>query len=167
MAAANFILSTKDLHSIFEYKDGSLYWKIHCGHGRLKPGDLAGTTHKDGYKSVRIDNVMVKQHRVIFVMFNGYLPKYIDHIDGNPSNNRIENLRDATPAQNSRNAKTPKRNSSGVKGVCWHKLKKKWIASCAINGILKHIGYFEEKNKAEEAVKAFREKHHGNFANHG
>jgi hypothetical protein len=133
----------------------------------MKPGDLAGTTHKNGYKSVRINNVIVKQHRVIFVMFNGYLPYYIDHIDGNRSNNKIENLRDANACQNSRNAKTPKRNSSGVKGVSWHKLKNKWIASCSVNGSLKHIGYFEEMKEAEKAVRAFRNEHHGNFANHG
>jgi hypothetical protein len=167
MAATDFILSATDLHALFEYKDGDLFWKVSAGHGRIKPGTRAGVLHSNGYKSVRIQNVMIKQHRVIFVMFHGRIPFYVDHVDGNPSNNRIENLREATAAENTRNSFKQSRNSSGAKGVYWHKVKQKWIASCCVDNSLKHIGYFEEKQKAVEAVRAFREEHHGEFANHG
>lgn len=167
MAASNSILSTVDLHSLFEYKDGELYWKTPAGgNGCVKVGSKAGTTHKNGYKSVKIKDVMVKNHRVIFMMFHGYLPDIVDHIDGNPSNNRIENLREATSSQNLYNSKKHK-GKDGVKGVCWHKIKNKWIASCSVNGSLKHVGYFENKEDAEQAVKDFRVLHHGDFANHG
>lgn len=168
MAKSDSILSTADLHSLFEYKDGDLYWKTNSGgNGCVKAGAKAGTTHPDGYKSVRIKNTMIKQHRVIYMMFFGQLPKFIDHIDGDPSNNRIENLREANPSQNSWNHRMSKNNKSGIKGVSWHKRKNKWIASCSINGSLKHVGYFENKSDAEEAVKSFRETNHREFANHG
>ena len=168
MAASHSILSTVNLHELFEYIDGELFWKIPAGgQGCIKAGSKAGVTHKNGYKSVRVKNVMLKQHRVIYMMFHGSIPKTIDHIDGNPSNNRIENLREATASQNMRNSRKQTRNTSGVKGVSWHRSKNKWIASCGLNGKLIHIGYFEEINDASDAVMKFRKEHHKEFANCG
>lgn len=172
MNKTDFILSSTDLHALFEYKDGDLFWKVAAGGpknggGSRKPGDLAGTKHPNGYKSVRINNVMVKQHRVIFMMFFNRLPQVIDHIDGDPSNNKIENLREASASENVWNAKKGATNKSGVKGVCWHKRKNKWIASCAIYKRIRHVGYFDDVTKAAEAVIAFRQQMHGAFANHG
>lgn len=167
MAASDSILSSVDLHALFEYRDGDLFWRVPAGpRGLIKAGSKAGTMHPDGYKSVRIKNIMLKQHRVIFHMFHGFCPKVIDHIDGNPSNNRIENLREATFSQNSWNSRGQARKLDGIKGVYWHKNKKLWIASCAINKRLHHIGYFQDKKDAEKAVMEFREKHHGEFARH-
>ena len=60
-------------------------------------------------------------------MFNDYIPNIVDHIDGNSSNNCIENLRDANKAQNGWNSKLNKNNSSGIRGVSWNKQTKKWI----------------------------------------
>lgn len=168
MAATNFILLNTDLHSLFDYKDGDLFWKVSSGgNGCVKLGSKAGTTHANGYKSVKIKNVMIKQHRIIFVMFHKKIPFYVDHIDGNPSNNRIENLREATAIENLRNSRKQLRNTSGTKGVFWHKRKQKWIASCSVNGKLHHIGYFEDKEKAKDAIQSFRKIHHGEFANNG
>jgi len=64
---------------------------------------------------------------LIFLYHHGYLPKFVDHIDGNKKNNRIENLREATKSQNAMNQKVSTRNTSGIKGVMWHKRDKKWF----------------------------------------
>lgn len=172
MSKTDLVLSSVDLHALFEYKDGNLYWKVSAGGpkngpGTCKPGDIAGTTHPSGYKSVRINNVMIKQHRVIFMMFFNRVPKFIDHIDGDPSNNRIENLREASASENVWNTKKGASNNSGIKGVCWHKRRNKWMASCAIHKRIRHVGYFDDVAEAAKAVVAFRQRWHGEFANHG
>jgi len=99
-------------------------------------------------------------------MHHGYMPKYIDHIDNNPSNNRIENLRPTSSMQNSWNQKTRKTNTSGHKGICWSKNAQKWTARCMINGKSKFLGQYENITQAIEIVRKFREENQGDFARH-
>jgi hypothetical protein len=97
-------------------------------------------------------------------MHYGFLPKYIDHIDGNPLNNRIENLRPCTASENLCNAKTRKNNVSGTKGVSWFKPKQKWRARVSFNKKEYHIGYFDSQKAAEVAVTLARKNIHQKFA---
>ena len=92
-------------------------------------------------------------------MHHGFLPKIIDHIDGNPSNNNLDNLREASHAENMRNSKIPTSNSSGFKGVYWCKTYKKWISVCA-------VGSYVDIMEAANAVKEFRKKNHKEFSRH-
>ena len=91
----------------------------------------------------------------------------IDHIDGNPCNNKIENLRLANHSENMRNAKTRIDNKSGVKGISWCKSKNKWKVQLWFNGKQNYIGRFDNIEFAKEVVKQVRTKNHLNFANHG
>lgn len=84
----------------------------------------------------------------------------IDHIDGNKLDNRKENLRICTQQQNGWNRGKPSNNTSGFKGVCWHKQTQKWQA--IINH--KHIGYFKTAEKAYEAYVKAAQELHGDFA---
>ena len=95
------------------------------------------------------------------------MPKYIDHIDGNPLNNKIENLRECTHQQNHFNERKPKNNTSGIKGVSFHKPTKKWRATVFLNYKQHYLGLFKDIKEAEKACIEFRNKHHGEFANHG
>jgi hypothetical protein len=93
--------------------------------------------------------------------------KMVDHIDGNPLENRKAFLRPATQAENGKNAKMRDDNTSGHKGVTWNKDKKKWQAYIHHEGRRIHLGYFTD---LEEAAKAYREaavKYHKEFANFG
>lgn len=90
-------------------------------------------------------------HRLIMESKND---KMIDHIDGNKANNRKSNLRFVTNSQNQMNRDKPSNNTSGVKGVYWHKNKHKWQANLQVNGNLLYLGMFDDK---EEAVKARKE----------
>ena len=99
-------------------------------------------------------------------MHHGYLPKYVDHIDGNRLNNRIENLRPATAIENAYNCKMSKNNTSGVKGVSWNKGTKKWEANINIAGVRFNLGHFETLEKAKEAIDVCRTEAHGKFARH-
>ena len=164
------LYSNPDLvRSLFFYRDGNLYWKKQTANN-LKAGSKAGGLFDGGERSggkrykVGYDKKIYRMHRLIYLMHHNTLPKYIDHIDGNPLNNRIENLREATLSQNAWNMKLSKRNKSGVKGVLWDKTNNRWYARCMANKKRYHVGYFKDLEDAKMAIKQLREKLHGEFA---
>ena len=160
------ILDQNLLKQLFDYFDGNLYWKHDIG--AAKKGEKAGYIRKDkGYRSVTIMNKSYYIHRLIFLYHYGKIKNVIDHIDGDKLNNHVENLRDVTLSQNSHNSKKPKNNTSGIKGVCWNKRSKSWIAYCRIENRVNYLGYYKCKDEAARVLMEFREKHHGSFANHG
>ena len=155
------------LKYLFDYKDGNLYWDK--SRGKAKIGNIAGYTRKDRYKAIQINGKMYLAHRLIFLYHQGYLPKSIDHIDGDPSNNKINNLREATNKENSRNQKKTefyngKQTSSIYKGVYWNKLEEKWVAQIIIDGKHKHLGYFDIELDAANAYDKFATNEFGKFA---
>ena len=88
-------------------------------------------------------------HRLAWLYVYGCFPKdEIDHIDGNPMNNAIENLRDVTSQENKKNMCKPVTNTSGSIGVGWRKCRGKWRATISVNNKALHLGYF---NTFEEA----------------
>ena len=142
-------LTQEYLHELFDYRDGNLYWKISRNNFHAKIGDKAGGLGKNGYYRISIDSKRYYNHRLIFLYQYGYLPKYIDHIDNNPLNNKIGNLREVTHSQNHMNRKQNSRNaSSQYKGVCWDKSNKVWIAQIQLNNIHKYLGGFKSEQKA-------------------
>ena len=160
------MITQERLQELFDYKDGVLSWRIKPAR-RILVGQVAGHIRSDGYATTTVDSKKYLNHRLIFLMHNGYSPECIDHIDGNPLNNRIENLRDATFSQNLQNSKTYTTNKSGVKGVNWNKQHNKWQALIQTGGKAKHIGYFKELDAATDAVKSARLNLHKEYANHG
>lgn len=148
---------------LFDYKDGNLYWKVKTSK-KIIIGDKVGCLGNDGYIRVKINKKSYLLHRLIFCMFNGYMPKNADHKDCNKSNNRIENLREATPSQNSCNRKIVSNNTSGVKNISWHKLAKKWHVRVTVNKKLLNLGLFEDLELAELVAIEAKHKFHGNFA---
>lgn len=157
-------IDSRLLNELFEYRNGCLYWKK-SGSG-VTVGMIAGTKTTDGYFETWIKGKRYGNHRLIFMMFNGYFPIQVDHIDGNRMNNCIENLRAATQEQNQQNAKIRSDNKTGYKGVFWYKKYNKWNAMCQVNKKRHNLGYFDTIDEAANAVKSFREQHHGEFARH-
>lgn len=108
------------LRDLFDYVDGNLIWR------RPRKGvnkdRIAGYTRPDGYRATRIDGKSYLVHRLIYLYHNGYMPVVIDHKDGNPANNKIENLRECSMSQNSQNSKIKSGNRSGVKHVRWEQV---------------------------------------------
>jgi hypothetical protein len=153
------------LHNYFEYKDGKLLRKI-VFNNRNKLHEEAGWVKANGYRYVSILSKSQLVHRMIYFMFYNTLPKYVDHIDGNPLNNKIENLRAATNAQNNWNTGIRKTNTSGVKGVYWDKKYNSWHAQCFVNYKNHFLGRYENIDDAKKSVQEFRLKHHGEFARH-
>lgn len=158
------MVTQEQVKELFEYKENSLYWKAPLFKSRKdKP---AGCFGKNGYRQIRTKYGKYLEHRLIYLYHYGVLPPYIDHIDGNPSNNSIENLRECTHMQNHFNEKKSKNNTSGFKGVSFHKPSQKWRASVFVNYKQHHLGLFEDIQDANLACIDFRNKHHGEFARH-
>jgi len=160
------MITQNQVRDLFDYRDGELYWKVSLAH-KIKINDMAGSINNTGYKRVGINNKDYLNHRLIFLMFYGRLPTFIDHIDNNPLNNRIENLREATKSQNSQNAKLRANNSSGAKNVYWLKRDRKWRVELNIGGKRKNFGHYYDIKIAKFIADTMRYKYHGQFANHG
>lgn len=89
----------------------------------------------------------------------------IDHIDGDPLNNRRSNLRFCTRAQNARNQLKRKNGSSDFKGVPWNKRNQKWQAHIRVDGRLKALGYFNDPVAAAKVCDKAARRYFGTFAN--
>jgi hypothetical protein len=146
------------LCNLFEYKDGSLYSK--------KTGKRVGCRHHTGYVHLVVNKKQYNAHRLIFLMHHGYLPETVDHVDGDRSNDRIENLRPATWAQNLQNMKMRASNTSGHKNVRWCKFRNKWTVEISVNKRRFNIGRFDDLEFANLVASEAREKFHGAFARH-
>ena len=126
-------LTQEYLNSLFEYREGELYRKTKS-HTRAVIGERVGVITPQGYVQVGIKYRYHYAHRLIFLMHHGYMPEIVDHIDGNKTNNKIENLREATSRQNNQNQSLHRNNTSGIKGVMWNKSQNRWVARCGFNG---------------------------------
>lgn len=162
------MLTQEKIKALFDYTDGKLIWKVN-NRSRKVAGELAGWNNDLNYRVVCVDNKQYKIHQLIWLLHYGEIPdgKIIDHINGDPSDNRIENLRLATMQENQYNSKLRKDNKSGVKGVHLDKRSGKWKAQLIINGKKKGLGYYDDLELAELIIDEARNKFHGNFSNSG
>jgi len=112
-----------------------------------------------GYCNAGIDGKTTRLHKLI----KGKPPKGLvtDHKDRNKLNNRDENLRFITQQQNTRNSKMQSNNKSGVTGVYWNKIGKRWVAQIKINKKTIYLCSFRDKNKAIKLRKEAEEKYYG------
>lgn len=156
------MLTQQEALKLFDYRDGVLYWKTNL-RGHVKAGDEAGTIREGGYVQVRVAPRFYRAHQIIWLMHYGRIPKMIDHINGDPADNRIENLRECTNAENQMNNKLRKDNKSGYKGVCLHKASGKWRASIVVSGKQYSLGYYLTPEEAAKVVEAKRAEYHGRF----
>jgi hypothetical protein len=135
-----------------------------CSHKALAGAD-ATCAHTAGYRSVCYSCGKLLAHRVAWAMTYGEWPaEVIDHINGNRSDNRLCNLRQATRSQNLINSKLRSDNSSGFKGVSWCSGKKKWDARIYSATKLRLLGRFKTKEEAIAAYATAAAELHGEFA---
>ncbi len=156
------------LQKLFEYRDGNLFWKQLCTNKtKQRIGTLAGYIHPKGYRIVSVYGYQHKAHRLVFLYHHGYMPEFIDHINNKKDDNRIENLRPATKADNCRNTGLAKNNTSGIKGVSKAPRLETWRARISVKGKFLQVGGFKNKEAATEFIQKWRTELHGQFANHG
>lgn len=153
-------LITHDLLlSLFEYNPltGQFLQLTRTSH-RVKIGDVAGCLNKKiGYRQITIFYKRYYAHRLAWFYVHGKWPaKEIDHINGNRSDNRIENLRDISHNENMMGFKKFScANTSGYTGVYWEKRCGKWQAKTVVRRKQIHLGYFDDPKKASEVRDAY------------
>jgi len=103
-------------------------------------------------------------HRLVIRAFRGVSELHTDHVNGNPTDNRLENLRYCTRSQNARNSRSTKGSSSKYKGVCWDKKNKKWQVHIYKNGICTNLGRFFCEKEAALAYDAAARECYGEFS---
>jgi hypothetical protein len=140
---------------------GTLRWKGKGGFNRDSSKPI-GSLNGRGYLQVGTPYKNLRVHQICWYLFYGEWPTgIIDHINGDRTDNRPENLREATLSQNAGNSKPHKDGSSKYKGVGWDKNSKGWAARCKH----KWLGRFECEHEAGLAYNYAAEKAFGPFAN--
>lgn len=172
MAAAKPLPDLATLHRLVRYEGetGRIYWRQRDNvpsWNATYAGREAGTLNKaTGYVSVGLLGQRYQAHRIIMALSLGRDPTLIDHINGNRSDNRLENMREASASENSRNQRVRVNNSSGVTGVVLEKQTGRWRAQIKNLGKCHHLGSFGSFDEAVAARKA-AEQQLGFHANHG
>lgn len=178
MANETLRLPTRDrCHELLEYNPntGIALWKPRAS--GAKPGELkrwnsryAGkvaaqrTRTHSGHIQISIDGKLYYLHRLIWMMMTGNEPAdQIDHINGDPSDNRWDNLRPASHSENIRNRTMRSDNSSGRKGVYWNRSQKLWHAQIYAGRKI-HLGFYQDLDAAAAAYAAGSARYHGDFA---
>ena len=160
------------LREWFDYDQGTgvFTWKkVHYTNVALM-GKAAGTTNKHGYVLVGVPGFwQIQAHRLAWIFVHGLTigGSEIDHIDGNPSNNAINNLRLATSSQQKQNKRVQSNNRSGLKGAFYthaNRSGKRWTSRIKVAGKVISLGYFHTAQEAHEAYGQAATKYFGEFA---
>ena len=151
------IITQELLQEIFDYKDGQLIWiKKSCPKARPPIGEIAGHVGTLGYRTIRIFNKRFMAHRLVYLYHHGYIVDtlQIDHINRLKDDNRIENLRLVTAAENSWN----REDGAGwsYESAC----KKKYRARIRVHGKKIELGYFDTPSEASLAYMNARKHYH-------
>lgn len=143
---------------------GDVRW-LNCQYPSWK-GKLVGW-RQAGYGKARILGKTVLIHRVAWALHHGAWPNSrLDHINGDKSDNRIENLREVTATQNMQNRVVGKNNVTGIKGVTFRKDRSAYISRIRVNGSLKFLGYFKDPLEAANAYTDAAERYFGEYSVH-
>ncbi|HMG15799.1 MAG TPA: HNH endonuclease [Saprospiraceae bacterium] len=130
---------------------------------KVRIGDVAGCYNLSGYVDIRVDVKKYKAHRLAFLYMLGRWPyDEGEHKDGDGYNNKWDNLRDATHAQNMKNRKLNDITSTGYKGV--YQRGSKWRAKICVDGEQMCLGVFDTIDSASEAYYAASKLYFGDFA---
>jgi hypothetical protein len=176
---ADLVLTPEIARRLFSYdaETGKLYWNERPrsdfnsarhwnGFNTKSAGKEVGTPSKWGHLRFRIRKDSFQVHRVIWLMAYGEWPEQVDHIDGDPGNNRLENLREVNHLLNCRNAARRKDNSSGITGISRSSKSDRWVATIGDRGSQIHLGDYRTLEEAIAAREAAA-KVLGYHVNHG
>lgn len=155
------MITQQRLQELFDYQNGQFINRK--TNAVCSPAPI---TKYHRYNRIVIDGKAYAFHRMVFLYHKGYLPKIIDHIDNDRTNNKIENLREATQQQNCLNRIAHKNNRSGYKNVFWHSSMNKWSVQISISRKRRIFGYFDDVELAGLVAEEARDKFHGEYARH-
>lgn len=133
--------------------------------------NIVWSVKADGYRTATIKFAgrfyTISRHVLVLFKSTGALFDNVDHINGIPGDDRVENLRGSTVCQNQYNSKLRTDNKSGIKGVSWDKSRGKWRAQIRYEGKKINLGSFNNIEDAKQTVESARARLHKEFANNG
>src|SRR3569623_1263526 len=144
-------------HLQYDPSTGAFRWRVNICN--VKAGAIAGSRVKKGYLHIRFDKKSYLAHRLAWFWMTGVWPaNHIDHKNGKRHDNRWNNLRSATNAENLLNRGMNRNNTSGFKGVSFDKRVGKYSAYLTVQRKRKFLGYFERPDIAHLAYQPALEK---------
>lgn len=159
-------LTAARLRKLLDYEPatGEFVWLL-CPENPARVGKPAGWLEPKGYRRLCIDGRNYQAHRLAWLWMTGKWPiAQLDHRNLFKADNRWSNLRPATNTQNHQNVPKRRCNTSGIKGVYWHKRLARWHASIQVDGKLKFLGYRDKKEKAAALYASAAKQYFGEFA---
>lgn len=148
-------LTQKELKNQLLYEEGTGIFK------RIRTRKVAGSKDSKGYTQIKVNGKLFFAHRLAWLYVHGHWPDgHIDHVDRDPQNNSIGNLRVCTHAQNHQNTGRRADNTSGHTGVSFIKNSGKWLAYINTNGIRHRVGLFIAKEDAVAARECAKKTFH-------
>lgn len=152
-----------------EFNEGFKYNFAYQAFLKRRVGNPVGQLRKDGRWKVTLEDVSWYVHRIIYALFTNSIDIHedlvIDHIDQDPSNNRVENLRLVNHSDNMKNRKMSKRNKTGVRGVSLTKNKSfPFRTQIVVNWQFIQLGKFSSIYDARDAYEKAAKEYHGEFA---
>lgn len=168
------------LHECLRYEDGRLFWRNRPEHHfrshkawaialATASGRRAGSPMRNGYRLIHLDGQKYLEHRLIYHMLISPLEEQqrVDHIDHDHTNNRWQNLRACSHAENAMNQPGRPSKYGTPKGVHWSVREQKYKVAMRAGGKVHFVGTFATLEAASDAAHAARLRLHGQFANHG
>lgn len=165
-------LDAATVRAALDYDPGSglLFWRVREGvlprwNTRFAGKPAGCPDGQFGYITIRLNKRLYQAHRLVWLHVHGEWPlAVLDHIDGNPTNNRLENLRPATRAENNRNRTKRPGQTSRFKGVSWDRRTGKWFAQIMLGKKTFPLGFHDTEEAAYAAYCEAAERYHGAFA---
>lgn len=142
-------MTADGLHQVFDYADGKLFWRVKPARSQSQIGDEAGTRNAEGRGEINYCGKRALRYRVIFLMHHGWCPPMVDHINGDPTDDRVENLRPTNKSLNGANRDAPTNNTVGYKGV--YRKRDKFSARIGFDGNNISLGVFDTAYEAAVA----------------
>lgn len=157
-------LTAEFVRSILRYEPetGLFFWLV--ARKKDQVGAVAGN-QGNPYRQIKIRGENYLPGRLAWLCIKGEWPKHeIDHKDGDPSNNRWTNLREASRQQNAANRGKHKNNKSGFKGVSWSSRSSRWYATIQVSGRSLSLGFYKTPEEASAVYQRAAEVYFGEFS---
>lgn len=157
------VLTQARLKELLRYdSETGLFVRLTSQGGKTRGVLTAGKADARGRRSFKLDRREYFAHRLAWLYVHGRWPEAgIDHKDGDPGNNRLSNLREATNSENQQNQRRAQSCSrSGFLGVYRPAPKRKWAAQITVNGKMLYLGCYSEPEAAHAAYLEAKAKHH-------